>query len=431
MRTMISAIAVVALLAAEGSAQQKQNSSSLDKPVSGIQEHASIPAPDALVLHKGTPLCLLATETVSSTTAKAGDHVTFRVDNDLSVQGLTVVSPGTKIDGTITKVQKPRNWLRDAGLGFSLDTLRLVNGQTVALKPRKIHGDSVWADDEVSFWMVALAPIMVPWLAAHKGDQTSQGPGMCLPAETAQDITLDKNQVESLQPHGSIAGEANWKTRLQQMLPQPLALDTSLPQPDEGEEMMELDLASGQERRLDKCRRCFSPVEYPSGLHTKMDVYFLDSGKLHATSSDTQAPYARYGKWEVLDGRFSRILAIMGTEGKSAAFADFALLEWSGNQCKVRRVSQVMSLPQIVDSADCSQISKGGSQPGEIALRPAQILGEKYVTDVASPNGMRALAIGSLTAPGRPAPLGNLDASYSRFDPVWRDATHIVYMRKP
>ena len=427
MRRMISAIAVVALLAAEGSAQQKQNSSPLDKPVSANQAHASIPAADALVLHKGTPLCLLATETVSSTTAKAGDHVTFRVDNDLSVQGLTVVSPGAKIDGTITKVQKPRNWLRDARLGFSLDTLRLVNGQTVAVRPRKVHLDSIWSDDETSFWLVLFAPLF----ARDKGDQTSQGPGMCLPAETAQDITLDKNQVESLQPQGSIAGEPNWKTRLQQMLPQPLVFDTSLPQPDEGEEMMELDLASGQERRLDKCKRCFSPVTYPSGLHTKMDVYFLDSGKLHATSSDTQASYARYGKWEVLNGKFSRILAIMGTGGKSAAFADFALLEWSENQCKVLRVSQVLSLPQIVDSADCSEISKGGSQPGEIALRPAQILGEKYVTDVASPNGMRALAIGSLTAPGRPAPLGNLDASYSRFDPVWRDATHIVYMRKP
>jgi hypothetical protein len=427
MRRMISAIAVVVLLAPLGGAQQNQGTPPLDKQVSANQAHASIPAADALVLPKGTPLCLLATETVSSTTAKAGDHVTFRVDNDVSVQGLTVVSPDTKIGAMVSKVQRPRNWLRDARLGFSLDSLRLVNGQTVAVRPRKVHVDSIWSDDETSFWLVLFAP----FFARDKGEETSQGPGMCLPAETAQDITLDKNQVESLQPQGSIAGKANWKTRLQQMLPQPLVFDTSLPEPDEGAEMMELELTSGQERRLDKCKRCFSPVEYPSGLHTKMDVYFLDAGKLHATSSDTQAPYARYGKWEVLDGRFSRILAIMGPEGKNAAFADFALLEWSGNRCKVLRVSQVLSLPQVVDSADCSEISKGGPPPGAIALRPAQILGDKYVTDVASPNGMRALAIGSLTAPGRAAPLGNLDASYSRFDPVWRDATHIVYMRKP
>ncbi|HKR95145.1 MAG TPA: hypothetical protein VJW55_07285, partial [Candidatus Angelobacter sp.] len=358
-------------------------------------------------------------------------HVTFRVDNDLSVQGLMVVSPGTKIDATVRKVQRPRNWVRDAGLGFSLDTLRLVDGQTVALKPGKIHGNSIWTEDEVSFWMVALAPITVPWMATHKGDETSQGPGMCLPAETAQDITLDKNQVESLQPQGSIAGEANWKTRLQQMLPHPLALNTLSPELEQGEEIEELDLASGQERRLDKCKRCASPVTYPSGLHTTVDVYFLDSGKLYATAYDTQPPYARHGKWGVLDGKFSRILAIMGTEGKSAAFADFALLQWSGKQCNVLRVSQVLSLPQIVDSTDCSEISKGGLQPGEFALRPAQILGDRYVTDVASPNGMRALAIGSLTAPGSLKQVGNLDASYSRFDPVWRDATHIVYMRKP
>lgn len=431
MRRMISAIVIVALLAAEGGAQQNQSNPPLDQQVSMNQAHASTPvAADALVLHKGTPLCLLVTETVSSTTAKAGDHVTFRVDNDLSVQGLTVMSSGTTIDATIRKVQRPRNWVRDAGLGFSLDTLRLVNGQTIALKPHKIHGDSMWADDEVSFWMVALAPITVPWMATHKGDETSQRPGMCLPAETAQDITLDKHQVESLQPQGSIAGEANWKTRLQQMLPQPLALDTSLPELEQGEEIEELDLVSVQERRMDKCKHCVSPMAYPSGLHTTVNVYFLDSGKLYATVSDTQQPYARHGKWAVLNGKFSRILAIMGTEDKSSAFADFALLQWSGKQCKVLRVSQVLSLPQIVDSTDCSEIGKG-LQPGEFALRPAQILGDRYVTDVTSSNGKRALAIGFLTAPGKLTQIGNLDASYSRFDPVWRDATHIVYMRKP
>jgi len=171
-------------------------------------------------------------------------------------------------------------------------------------------------------------------------------------------------------------------------------------------------------------------VAYPSGLHTTVDVYFLDSGKLYATASDTQQPYARHGKWAVLNGKFSRILAIMGTEGKSPAFADFALLQWSGNQCNVLRITQVLSLPQIVDSADCSEISKGRLRPGEFALLPAQILGDRYVADVASSNGKRALAIGSLTAPGSLKQVENLDASYSRFDPVWRDATHIVYMRK-
>lgn len=425
MKRMISVIFFVALLATEGGAQQNQsNNLPLDKQASANQ--APTPAADALVLRKGTPLCLLVTETVSSTTAKAGDHVTFRVDNDLSVQGLTVVSQGAKINATVRKVQKPRNWLRDARLSFSLDSLRLVNGQTVAVQPRKVHIDSIWSDDETSFWMVLFAPIF----ARDKGEETSQGPGMCLPAETTQDITLAKHEVESLQPQGSIGEEANWKTRLQQMLPHPLALDTSLPEPDEGEEIVELDLASGEERRLDKCKRCFSPVTYPSRLHMA-EAYFLDSGNLYAMDYDTQRAVARYGTWPVLNGKFSRILAIMGTDGKSAAFADFALLQWSGSECKVVRVSQVLSLPQIVDSADCSEISKSGLQPGEISLRPAQILGDKYVTDVASSNGMRALAIGSLTAPGQPTPVGNLDASYSRFDPVWRDATHIVYMRKP
>ncbi len=430
MRRIISAIIVLALLATEGDAQQNQSNPPLDKQVSRNHAHASTPVGDVLVLHKGTPLCLVAAETVSSTTAKVGSHVGFRVDNDLSVQGLTVVPPGTKIDATVRKVQRPRNWLRDAGLGFSLDTLRLVNGQRVALKPHKIHRNSMWADDETSFWMVVLAPLSVPWMATTKGDEISQGPGMCLAAETAQDITLDKNEVESLQPQGLIAGEANWKTQLQQMLPQSQALDTSLPEPNQGEEIVELDLASGQERRLSKCNRCFSPVAYSFGLQ-RIEVYFLDSGKLHATSSDTQEPYARYGKWEVLNGKFSRILAIMGPAGISGAFADFALLQWSGNQCKVLRVSQVLSLPRIIDSADCSEIGKGGLQPGELALRPAQILGDKYVTDMAAPNGMHGLAIGSLTTPDRPTPIRNLDASYSRFNPVWRDPTHIVYMRKP
>ena len=431
MRRIISAMIVLALLAAEGDAQQNQSNPPLDKDkqVSGNQAHASTPVGDEFVLHKGTPLCLLATETVYSTTAKAGDHVTFQVGNDLSVQGLTVVPPGTKIDATLRKVQRPRNWLRNAELGFSLDTLRLVNGQRVALKPHKIHRNSMWADDESSFWMVVFAPLSVPWMATTKGDEASQGPGTCLPAETAQDITLDKNEVESLQPQGLIAGEANWKTRLQQMLPQSQALDTSLPEPDQGEEIVELDLASGQERRLNKCNRCSSPVAYSFGLH-RIDIYFLDSGKLHATSSDTKEPYTRYGKWGVLNGKFSRILAVMGTDGKSGTFADFALLQWSGNQCKVLRVSQVLSLPRIVDSADCSEIGKR-LQPGELALRPAQILGDKYVTDMAAPNGLHGLAIGSLTTPDRLTPIRNLDASYSRFDPVWRDPTHIVYMRKP
>ena len=279
MKNMIAAVIVLALFQADARGWQNQPSSSTGEQSPPAPSQSS----DAFVLHKGLPLCLLPTQTISTQTAKVGDRVTFKTGNDLSVEGLTVVARRTEVSATIREAKKPANGWRDGELAFTLDDLKLIDGKTVPLHGRKEPKESIWNDPRVVGFVV-IAPFFISTMAHEKGVDASKGPEVCLYTEIGQDIALNRDEIAALQPKGTVGGEANWKTKLQQLLPQPFAFDTSSNDAQEGQEIMELNLDSGRERRLTRCDHCYSPMtcnRCSSDPSSGFFVYFLDKQGLY------------------------------------------------------------------------------------------------------------------------------------------------------
>src|SRR5689334_9503128 len=63
---------------------------------------------EEVTLKKGTDVKLAFDQNLSSKTAKVGDKVPFHVDEDVVVDGKTVIKQGTKVTGTVEKVSKKK-----------------------------------------------------------------------------------------------------------------------------------------------------------------------------------------------------------------------------------------------------------------------------------------------------------------------------------
>lgn len=89
-----------------------------------------------LVLPEGTPVSLELLTLVTTRTAKRKDRVNFQVVRDVSVEGLTVIPKGSAAWGTVTLAKKPGRFERDGKLQIALNSVTLLNGQTIAICER-------------------------------------------------------------------------------------------------------------------------------------------------------------------------------------------------------------------------------------------------------------------------------------------------------
>jgi len=323
-------------------------------------------------------------------------------------------------------------------LSVTFDDLPLVTGQTVPVQEPKVPPSSFLHDlpDFLSaggIVFVALSPLA----AFVKLDDATLGPKSSVQVEIVNDINLDKVEVNKLQ-----GLELNWKTRVEQLLADhvaplnaraPVTFDHDL---ETGEELMELDLSSGIERRVLTCKHCFSPIvcihcfdwkEYSSIFFLQADgIYFIET-----RDGDLSVGKNVVG-WNILKGSFSsfsRILAVLDR--------DLVVLQSTQDSCKILRIRTIhyFRIIETVDAMDCKELSGIHPQQRDSLLRPAQILGDKYIAEIPSSTSPgRDLTIGSVTTDSsetglQSASVPQLDQTYSRFDPIWFDPTHILYMR--
>ncbi|HME31217.1 MAG TPA: LssY C-terminal domain-containing protein [Terriglobales bacterium] len=90
-----------------------------------------------LVIPDGTVVHLRLTQTVSSAQARAGDPLVFTVEKDVRVGDSIIIPAGSAAQGSVTRV-KHRRFLGIGGdVVFNLDSVELVNGETVCLRARK------------------------------------------------------------------------------------------------------------------------------------------------------------------------------------------------------------------------------------------------------------------------------------------------------
>ena len=94
----------------------------------------SAPPTGELILRNGVQIRLRLAKTLSSSTAKVGEHVDFEVLEDVVIDGLLVVSKGASALGTVSEAESKKRLGHGGTLGITLNAVRLANGEQGAVR---------------------------------------------------------------------------------------------------------------------------------------------------------------------------------------------------------------------------------------------------------------------------------------------------------
>lgn len=93
---------------------------------------SALPASE-LVLASGTRIPVMLRQTISTATARAGDHVTGEVAENVTANGVVVVPKGSRIEGRVVSVTPSGRLSRPARLDFTMTELTPSGGQPIAI----------------------------------------------------------------------------------------------------------------------------------------------------------------------------------------------------------------------------------------------------------------------------------------------------------
>jgi YVTN family beta-propeller protein len=164
---------------------------------------------ETITLVKGTPVCLVSSQRISTRTARAGERVLFRVGQDVTARALLsrtedsgpiIIPKGTEVWATIQQVRRPENWARDGKLSFTFESLPLENGNSVSLQPPTQPKTSLGQEikDTLTDPYIVFVPMAIPFLPLmvfEKGQEPVLTKKTCVPQEIAEEVVLNKEEV--------------------------------------------------------------------------------------------------------------------------------------------------------------------------------------------------------------------------------------------
>ena len=130
--------------------------------VSSAQELAA----QTIVVPDGTEFTVITTEELSSKTATEGDSITFKVDEDVKIDGHTVIAKDSVVKGTVANAKKSGFFGRGGNLSIRIESAMTVDSQKVKLRSAK--GKS---GDDKTGTTVALVVLFGPLGFLKKGKQ--------------------------------------------------------------------------------------------------------------------------------------------------------------------------------------------------------------------------------------------------------------------
>jgi hypothetical protein len=98
---------------------------------------AAAPQAAEVTLADGTEFEVETTEEISSKTAAEGDPLSFKVVDDVKVDGQTVIASGTLVKGVVSQAKKAGMMGRGGQLGIRIETTTTVDGQKLKLRSSK------------------------------------------------------------------------------------------------------------------------------------------------------------------------------------------------------------------------------------------------------------------------------------------------------
>ena len=100
-----------------------------------IQEPGS--SATEVALPDGTEISVVTTEEISSKTATEGDALTFKVDEDVKVNGKIVIAKGTLVKGEVSNAKKSGRMGKAGSLGIRILSTTSVDDQKIRLRASK------------------------------------------------------------------------------------------------------------------------------------------------------------------------------------------------------------------------------------------------------------------------------------------------------
>ena len=143
-----------------------------------------------LTIPSGTKISTRLEQTISSSTAEEGQQVQLSVTENVKVGDMVVIPQGSPVLGTIVMAQEKRRMGRTGKLDFSIDKVRVADGEFVPLRytMQKREGGSkgvstgvMTAGAAVLFWPAA------PFFLLRKGKDVNINKGIVLEVFTDQD----------------------------------------------------------------------------------------------------------------------------------------------------------------------------------------------------------------------------------------------------
>jgi hypothetical protein len=168
------------------------------------------------VIQDGTKLRVRLDQTISSATADEGQSIELSVTEPVKVGEVTVIPEGARVTGTITQAQEKRRMGRAGHLDFSIDRVRVVDGEWLRLRytVTKKSGDShavrtgvVTAGVAAVFWPAA------PVFLLMKGKDTTINKGVVFDVFTDQNHTVAPMALSEKQPNTVAPAPAGMATR--------------------------------------------------------------------------------------------------------------------------------------------------------------------------------------------------------------------------
>ena len=91
----------------------------------------------------GAEIAVVTTETISSKTSTEGDPLTFKMDEDLIINGVVLIAKGTLVKGYVSNAEKNGHFGKAGKLGIRVESTKTVDNQTIKLRASKgKEGDS-------------------------------------------------------------------------------------------------------------------------------------------------------------------------------------------------------------------------------------------------------------------------------------------------
>jgi len=90
-----------------------------------------------IVIPDGTELSVVTTETITSKTATEGDPLTFKVDEDLSINGTVVITRGSIVKGYVSDAKKNGHFGKGGKLSVRIESTMTVDKQSIKLRASK------------------------------------------------------------------------------------------------------------------------------------------------------------------------------------------------------------------------------------------------------------------------------------------------------